>query len=168
MNMRATRKIFCHLESFSSRDDKKSWGWLSYSYTTSILWNNGFVSRSTTQENMLQTIFTVTHESFHCVTVLVTRGNQRENDIISKQSFYSINDNYTSKSTLLQAISTYLDISIYGVSTFFSDITNSIGSDFINWQNITNLPLWLYQIDIFKIWVKITLAQRLCHQDYFF
>ena len=27
-----------------------------------ILGNNGFVSRSTTQENMLQTIFTVTHE----------------------------------------------------------------------------------------------------------
>ena len=71
MNMRATRKIFCHLESFSSRDDKKSWGWLSYSYTTSILWNNGFVSRSTTQENMLQSTFTVTHESTQSLVMYV-------------------------------------------------------------------------------------------------
>ena len=64
--------------------------WLSYSCTTSILWNNRFVSRSTTQENMLQTIFTVTHESFHCITVLVTRGDQRENDVISKQFFIAL------------------------------------------------------------------------------
>ena len=37
------------------------------------------------KKNMLQTIFTVTRESFDCIIVLVTRREQRENDVISKQ-----------------------------------------------------------------------------------